>query len=87
MITALSASNPTLHLVTLAESLHTSLMITKWGMMFLEGKTKTRWVGGKLVQFKYGQMHNAYYYGRHAVDDNNNNRQGCLSFEEVFVPK
>ena len=30
---------------------------------------------------------NWYYYGSHAVDDNNNNRQGCLSFEEVLQMK
>ena len=30
---------------------------------------------------------NNYYFGRHAFDDNNNNRQGCLSCEEVFQMK
>ena len=76
-----------LHMVALADSLHTSLMVTNWSTTLREGEPKRRRVGGELVQFQYGQMHNHYYYGRHAVDDNNNNRQGCLSFEEVFVPK
>ncbi len=39
------------------------------------------------MKFQYTEMHNHYYHGRHAVDDNNNNRQGCLSFEEAFGKK
>ena len=76
-----------LHMVALADSLHTSLMVTNWSTTLREGDPKKRRVGGELVQFKYGAMHNHYYFGRHAVDDNNNNRQGCLSLEDVFVPK
>ena len=74
-------------MVALADSLHTSLMVTNWSTTIRSGDPKTRRVGCDLVQFKYGEMHNHYYYGRHAVDDNNNNRQGCLSFEDIFVPK
>ena len=76
-----------LHTVALADSLHTSLMVTNWGTTLREGEAKKQRVGGELVTFQYRQIHNAYYYGRLAVDDNNNNRQGCLSLEEVFVPK
>ena len=74
-------------MVALADSLHTSLMLTNWSTTRKEGKPKKRRVGGELVQFQYGEVMNWYYFGRHAVDDNNNNRQGCLSFEEVFQMK
>ena len=74
-------------LVALADSLHTSLMLTNWSTTRKDGKAKKRRVGGELVQFQYGEVMNNYYFGRHAVDDNNNNRQGCLSFEEVFQMK
>jgi len=74
-------------LVALADSLHTSLMLTNWSTTRRDGKPKKRRVGGELVEFQYGEVMNSYYFGRHAVDDNNNNRQGCLSFEEVFQMK
>ena len=83
----LHGESHTLHLVALADSLHTSLMITNWSTTLRAGTKKKRRVGGELVEFQYGAMHNEYYFGRHAVDDNNNNRQGCLSFEDIFVPK
>ena len=76
-----------LHMVALADSLHTSLMVTNWSTTLRSGEPKKRRVGNDIVQFQYGELHNHYYSGRHAVDDNNNNRQGCLSLEEVFVPK
>ena len=38
------------------------------------------------MQLKYGVIHNHYHYSGHAVEDDNNNRQGCLSFGDVFVP-
>ena len=76
-----------LSLVALADSLHTSLMLTNWSTTRKEGAHKKRRVGGELVEFQYSEVMNWYYFGRHAVDDNNNNRQGCLSFEEVFQMK
>ena len=39
------------------------------------------------MEFKYGEYQQWYYYVRHAVGDNNNNRQGCLSYEERFCPR
>ena len=48
---------------------------------------KKRNVGGEQVEFQYGEYQRWYYYARHAVDDNNNNRQGCLSYEERFCPR
>ena len=74
-------------LVALADSLHTALMLTNWSTTRRDGRNKKRRVGGELVEFQYGEVMNWYYYGRHAVDDNNNNCQGCLSFEEVFQMK
>ena len=74
-------------LVALADSLFTSLMLTNWSTTRRGGRPKVRRVGGELVTFEYGEVQNHYYQGRHAVDDNNNNRQGCLSFEEVFQLK
>ena len=40
-----------------------------------------------IVIFTYREVQTHDYFGRHAVNDNNNNQQGCLSFENVFVPK
>ena len=76
-----------IYMLALADSLHTSLMISNWGTKRREGSDKIRRVGSELVKFKYGEIQRWYYFGRHAVYDNNNNRQGCLSFEEVFTPK
>ena len=70
--------------MALADSLHTSLMLTNWSTTRKDGKAKKRRVGGELVQFQYGEVMNNYYFGSHAVDDNNNDPQGCLSFEEFF---
>ena len=74
-------------MVALADSLHTALMLTNWSTTRKEGKPKKRRVGGELIQFQYAEMMNWYYFGRHAIDDNNNNCQGYLSFEEVFQMK
>ena len=76
-----------IHLVALVNLLHTSVMLTNWETTRREGKNKMRRVGGELVRFKYGEIQNYYYYGRHAVNDNNKNKQGCLSFEEVVLFK
>ncbi len=38
------------------------------------------------MEIDYSEYMHWYYYGRHSVDDNNNNRQGRLSFEETFRP-
>ena len=42
-----------LHMVALADSLHTSLMVTNWSTTLREGEPKRRRVGGELVQFQY----------------------------------
>lgn len=76
-----------IYLVALADSLHTSLMLSNWATTRRTGDDKYRRVGNNVVTFQYGEVQTHYYFGRHAVDDNNNNRQGCLSFEDVFVPK
>ena len=62
-------------------------MLTNWSTTRRDGRNQKRRVGGELVEFQYGDVMNWYYDGMHAVDDNNNNCQGCLSFEEGFQMK
>ena len=52
-----------------------------------DGRNKNCRVGGELVEFQFGEVMNWSYYGRHVVDNNNNNCQGCVSFKEVFQMK
>jgi hypothetical protein len=61
-------------LVALADSLHISLMLTNWSTTRRGYRPKKRRVDGELVTFEYGEVQSHYYNGRHAVDDNNNNR-------------
>ena len=51
------------------------------------GDNKRRRIAGDIVQFRYPVYATQYYKARHAVDDNNNNRQGRLSFEETYMPQ
>ena len=44
-------------------------------------------MGNDLVDIKYGEYLHWYYYDRHAVDNNNNNRQGSLPLEEAYCSK
>ena len=44
-----------------------------------------QYVGGEIVEFKYGEYQQWYYYARHVVD--NNNRHGCLSYEKKFCSR
>ena len=74
-------------LVSLADSLHTSLMLINWSTTRRDSKFKRCRVGGELVEFQNGEVTNSYYFGRQVVNNNNNNYQGCLSFEEVFQMK
>ena len=47
---------------------------------------KKRRVGLELIDFKHGETQTNYCHGGNVVDYNNNNIQGCLSFEEAFLP-
>ncbi len=69
----------------MADSKHTAIMANTWSTTIPKAKRERR-VGGRLVEIDYSEYMNWYYFGRHAVDDNNNNRQGQLSFEETFTP-
>ena len=71
----------------MADSKHTSIMLTSWATTRRMGPMKKRRVGNQLVKFEYPEYLHYHYVARHYVDDNNNNRQGCLSFEEAFVMK
>ena len=72
------------HLVALIDRKYTSMMLTRWSTTIINGETKKRRVGSELVQFKNVEVQKNCYYGRHAVYDNANNRQGYLSLEEEF---
>ena len=71
----------------LADSKHVSIMINTCGTTIRTGKNKRRRIAGAIVEFKYPVYALQYYRARHAVDDNNNNRQGRLSFEETYLPQ
>ena len=82
-----SCGEESLYLVALEDSLHTLLMISNWVTTRRFGEQKYCRVGSNVVHFQNSEVQSNYYFGRHAVDDNNNNRQGNLSFEDVFVSK
>ena len=64
-----------------------SILTNNWSTTFDKGNKKIHCVGGDLVELTYGEFQHWYYFGRHAVDDNNNNRQGHLPFEEAYCSK
>ena len=70
----------------MADSKHTSIMANTWSTTLQHGPMKKRRVGHDLIEIAYGEYQHWYYFGRHAVDDHNNNRQGSLSLEEAFCP-
>ena len=47
--------------VTVADSLHISLMLTNWSTTRRDGKAKNHRVGGELVEFQHGQVMNCYW--------------------------
>ena len=71
----------------MVDSKHIGIMANTWSTTLPMGDAKKRRVGMDLVDMQYREFQHWYYYGRHAVDDNNNNRQGCLSFEESYCGK
>ena len=75
-----------LYLVALADRKHLSLMLTNWSTSIINLDAKKRRVGLELLQFEHGKVQKNHYYRKHAVDDNNNNKQDCLSFKESFLP-
>ncbi len=83
--TSIKYPNTNLWLAAMADSKHTSIMANTWSTTLQAAKRKRR-VGGELIEIDYSTYMHWYYFGCHAVDDNNNNRQGHLSFEEAFTP-
>ena len=71
----------------MADSKHVSIMANTWSTTCPAGTPRKRCVSGSLVEVTYGEYMHWYYYGRHAVDDNNNNRQGHLPFEEAYCAR
>ena len=74
-------------IAAMADSKHTSIMGNTWSTTIEKGRKRKRRVGGEMIELSYGEYQHWYYYGRHAVDDNNNNRQGHLPFEEAYCAK
>lgn len=75
------------HLSAMADTKHTAIYLTNWGTTHKIGPKRKRRLGNDLIEIQYPEYIHFYYFARHAVDDNNNNRQGSLSFEETFNPK
>ena len=71
----------------MADSKHTAIMANTWSTTIEKGRKRKRRVGDELVELSYGEFQHYYYFGRHAVDDNNNNCQGHLPFEEAYCGK
>ncbi len=66
-----------------ADSKHTLIMASIWSTMSPEAKYP---VGGRLVEINYSEVKNWYCFRRYAIDDNNNNHQGNLSYQDTFTP-
>ena len=75
------------YMVAQSDSKHSSLILSNWGTTERVGRRKVRRVGGQLVEFLFLQFQHYYYYGRHGIDDNKRERQGLLSFEDVYRPR
>eukprot|EP00055_Hartaetosiga_balthica_P018338 m.133075 g.133075 ORF g.133075 m.133075 type:complete len:412 (+) comp9491_c0_seq2:1076-2311(+) len=75
-------------LFAIREEAYVSLFTATWGGIEREGKLNFRRLKDKtIVQFKYPKIVTEYYRGRHAVDDNNNLRQGSQNMEHSFKTK
>ena len=74
-----------LHLVALACIKYASLMLTNWYTTTRNVDANKIIVESELVEFKHSEAHTNYYYGRHVVDEGNNNRQFSV-FRRWFLP-
>ena len=61
--------------------------IAMGGAAKIVAKKKRRRVAGRLVDLEYGEYQKWYFFGRHAVDDHNNLRQGVFSIEDSMGTK
>ena len=66
---------------------HISIIINICGTTISTGENKRRRISGDIVQFSLPVYATQYYKARNAVDDNNDNLQGRLSFEETHMPQ
>jgi hypothetical protein len=73
-------------LVTLKDTKHNLKLATTCGSMERVPEIKRRRdpITNQRLEFSYPDVIATYYKARHAVDDNNNLRQGNLGFEEGF---
>ncbi len=72
-------------IASVADSKYTSIVANSWSTTLPKAKHMS-FFGGRPVEIDYlGYMY-WYFFGRHAVEDNNNNNPGCLSFEDTFAP-
>lgn len=71
----------------MVDSKHVGIMLSTWATTKRVGNFRKRRVGSGLVTVQYPEYQHWYYYARHAVDDNNNRRQGSEPFEESFGPR
>lgn len=71
------------YLVAMRDSKHILKLMATYGTSILEGEAKKRRnpSTGAIVSFQYPNVIANYYMARHAVDDNNNLRQGSISLE------
>ena len=74
-----------LHLVALADRNH-DVRLTNCSASIINLDAKKRRLGLELLQFEHGKVQKNHYYSKHTVDYNNNNKQSCLSFKELFLP-
>ena len=74
------------YLTALSDVNHASMTLTNWFTTIRNEHAKKRRVGPEWVQFKYDEAQKNYHCDRNTVDNNNNDRQGWLSFEETFLP-
>ena len=72
----LESGTERIFMVALTNSKHTLLMLSNWRTTRRKEEGEIQCVGGELVWFQYPEIHNWYYFARHSVDNNNNNRQG-----------
>ncbi len=74
-----------LWIASIANLKHTSVMANTWSTTPSKAKRKQH-VGGNLIKIDCSEYMHYYYFGCHAVDNNNIDCQGQLSFEETFTP-
>lgn len=76
-------------LLAVRDSKHVLKLVSTYGTLERGEKEKRRYIASTKthVEFKYPKVVEDYYATRHAVDDNNNIRQGSASLEANFLLK